>query len=260
MPERSEYAPGTPSWVDIGTDIEAAKAFYGGLFGWGAQEAGPAEETGGYGMFTKDGKLVAGFGPQQSPGPPFWTTYISVADADATAAQVKEAGGQVVMDPMDVMTAGRMAVFQDPEGAFISVWQPGEHKGAQLVNEPGSFSWNELNTRDIESAKAFYSTVFGWECVTQEMGPGMSYTEVRIDGNSIAGVMDMTGRVPDMVPAHWMVYFTVDDTDAAVAKAQELGGAVMVPPTDIPPGRFAVVADDRGASFAVIKMNPVPAS
>src|SRR5690348_6408667 len=129
MPERSSYAPGTPSWVDIGTDVDAAKKFYGELFGWELEEAGPAEETGGYGMFRKDGKVVAGVGPQQSPGPPFWSTYVSVANADDTAAKVKANGGQVIMDPMDVMSAGRMAVFQDPTGAFFSIWQPGETKG-----------------------------------------------------------------------------------------------------------------------------------
>jgi hypothetical protein len=241
-------------WIDIGTDVEAAKAFYGGLFGWTGQDAGPIEETGGYGFFLKDGKMVAGYGPQQNPGPPFWATYICVADAEATAAKVKEAGGQIVMDPMDVMDQGRMAVFQDPEGAFISVWQPGAHKGAELVNEPGSFSWNELNTRDPDGAKAFYTAVFGWEMVDQDMGGGMVYTEIRLDGATVAGILDMRGRVPDMVPAHWLVYFTVEDTDASVSKAQELGGTVMVPPTDIPPGRFAVVADPQGGAFAVIKM------
>lgn len=254
MGERSSYAPGTPSWVDIGTDVEAAKTFYTELFGWEYEAAGPPDETGGYGMFMQDGKEVAGLGPQQNPGPPFWTTYITVDDADETAAKVKEAGGQVVMDPMDVMEAGRMAVLQDPEGAYFSVWQAKETIGAQLVNEPVSLSWNELNTRNLDQAKQFYGAVFGWECVTQDMGDGMTYTEVKLDGNSVAGMMDMTGRVPDMVPPHWMVYFAVDDADATAAKAQELGGQVMVPPTDIPPGRFAVIADDRGASFAVIKL------
>jgi predicted enzyme related to lactoylglutathione lyase len=252
MPERTEYAPGTPSWIDIGTDVEAAKRFYTGLFGWDAQDAGPVEETGGYGFFLKNGKMVAGYGPQQSPGPPFWSTYVSVSDADETAGKVKANGGQVLMDPMDVMAAGRMAVFQDPTGAFFSVWQPGEHKGAQLVNEPGTLSWNELNTRDVDAAKRFYSAVFGWNCETMEMGP-ITYTEIKLDGSPTAGMTDMR-NVPDEVPPHWLVYFAVDDTDATVKKAKELGGSVLVPPMDIPPGRFAVVADDNGAHFAVIKM------
>jgi predicted enzyme related to lactoylglutathione lyase len=252
MPERTEYAPGTPSWIDIGTDVEAAKRFYVGLFGWDTQDAGPLEETGGYGFFLKNGKMVAGYGPQQSPGPPFWSSYVSVSDADETAGKVKDNGGQVLMDPMDVMAAGRMAVFQDPTGAFLSVWQPGEHKGAQLVNEPGTLSWNELNTRDVETAKSFYSAVFGWNCETMEMGP-ITYTEIKLNGSPVAGMTGMH-NVPDEVPLHWLVYFAVDDTDATVAKAQELGGSVLVPAMDIPPGRFAVVADDKGAHFAVIKM------
>jgi predicted enzyme related to lactoylglutathione lyase len=238
--------------VDIGTDVPAAKAFYTALFGWTAVDAGPEEETGGYGFFQKNGKAVTGFGPQQSPGPPFWATYISTADADATAALVKDAGGQAFMEPMDVMDAGRMGVFSDPTGAVFSIWQPGRTKGAELVNEPGAFSWNELNTRDLDTAKVFYSAVFGWECETVQMGP-VTYTEVKLEGRSIAGMTDMA-NVPSQVPPHWLVYFAVDDCDATVARAKELGGSVQVPPMDIPPGRFSVVADDKGAHFAVIKL------
>jgi predicted enzyme related to lactoylglutathione lyase len=253
MPERTEYAPGTPSWVDIGTDVEQAKQFYEPLFNWTAQDAGPPEETGGYGFFLKDGKMVAGYGPQQNPGPPFWTTYVSVADADETAKKVEAAGGTVMMPPMDVMGAGRMAVFQDPQGAFISVWQPGDHKGAQLVNEPGSFSWNELNTRDVDGAKAFYTAVFGWGAVTHSEGP-MPYTEFKLADQSIAGMMPMPPMVPAGVPPHWLVYFAVDDADAAVAKAQELGGSVRMGPMDVPVGRFAILADPQGATFAAIRL------
>jgi predicted enzyme related to lactoylglutathione lyase len=254
MPERTEYAPGTPSWVDIGTDVEGAKGFYGALFGWSAQDAGPPEETGGYGFFVKNGKMVAGYGPQQNPGPPFWTTYVSVADAEETAKRVEGAGGAVVMAPMDVMEAGRMAVFQDPQGAFISVWQPGEHKGAQLVNEAGSLCWNELNSRDVEGSKAFYIAAFGWEPVTHADAP-MPYTEFRLGGQTIAGMLPMPPMVPAEVPTHWLVYFAVDDTDATVAKAQELGGSVRMPPMDVPVGRFSVLADPQGATFAVIRLS-----
>ena len=252
MPERSDYAPGIPSWVDIGTDVEGAKAFYGSLFGWSPQEAGPPEQTGGYGFFTKNGKLIAGYGPQQNPGPPFWSTYVSVADADETAKKVEAAGGTVVMAAMDVMTAGRMAIFSDPGGAFISVWQAGEHKGAQLVNEPGAFCWSELDTRDAESSKAFYRTVFGWEAETHE-GP-MSYTEFNVGGQSIAGMMAMPPEMPAEVPPHWLVYFMADDVDAAVAKAQELGATLRVGPMDIPGGgRFAVLTDPQGAAFGLFR-------
>jgi hypothetical protein len=254
MPEPKQYAPGTPSWVDIGTDVEGAKEFYGSLFGWSAQDAGPSEETGGYGFFLKDGKMVAGYGPQQTPGPPFWTTYVSVADADETAKKVEQAGGTVVMAPMDVMGAGRMAVFQDPQGAFVSAWQPGEHQGAQLVNEPGALCWNELNTRDVEGSKAFYTEAFGWDSVTHTEGP-MPYTEFKVGGESIAGMMPMPPMIPAQVPPHWLVYFAVADTDASVAKATELGGAVRMPPMDVPVGRFSVLGDPQGATFAVIRLS-----
>jgi predicted enzyme related to lactoylglutathione lyase len=253
MPERSEYAPGTPCWIDIGTDVEGAKKFYGALLGWTTQDAGPPEETGGYGFFFKNGKMVAGYGPQQSPGPPFWSTYVWVTDADETAKKVEAAGGTVVVGAMDVMSAGRMAVFQDPQGGFISVWQPGDHKGAQLVNEPGSFCWNELNSRDVEGSKEFYQAVFGWEPVSHEGGP-MPYTEWHLGGTSIGGMLSMPPNVPAAVPTFWLVYFAVDDTDAAVAKAQELGGSVSAPPMDIPSGRFAVLTDPQGAVFGVIKL------
>jgi predicted enzyme related to lactoylglutathione lyase len=253
MAQRSDYAPGTPSWVDIGTDVEAAKPFYCGLFGWNATAAGPVEETGGYGIFMKGDQPVAGFGPAQNPGPPFWATYISVADVDTIAKKVEQAGGTVIVAPMDVMEAGRMAVFQDSQGGFVSAWQPGQMKGAQVVKEPGSLSWNELNTRDVEGSKAFYSAVFGWDTVTQT-GGSMDYTECKVGGEPIAGMVEMAPNVPDQVPTFWLVYFAVDDTDAAVAKVTELGGSVSMPPVDIPQGRFAVVADPQGASFGVIKM------
>ena len=253
MPERTQYPPGTPSWIDIGTDVEGAKQFYGSLFGWDTQDAGPPEETGGYGFFLKDGKMVAGYGPQQNPGPPFWTTYVSVTDAEETAKKVEQAGGTVVMAPMEVMGAGTMAVFQDPQGAFISAWQPAQHQGAQLVNEPGSLCWNELNTRDVEGSKAFYIAAFGWDAETHEGGP-MPYTEFKIEGQSIAGCMPMPPMIPAQVPPHWLVYFAVDDADATVARVSELGGAVRMGPMDTPPGRIAVVADPQGATFAVIKL------
>src|SRR4051812_44061900 len=164
MPEVSEYAPGTPSWVDLASpDPDASARFYGGLFGWEATDPGPVEESGGYRMLQRDGRNVAGLGPTQGEGQPaMWTTYVSTDDAEAVAAKVREAGGRVMMDPFDVLGAGRMAVFVDPAGAYISVWQPQDHHGADVVNEPGSLCWNELATRDIDQAKAFYGAAFGW--------------------------------------------------------------------------------------------------
>jgi predicted enzyme related to lactoylglutathione lyase len=257
MPEISKYQHGVPSWVDLASpDVEAAAAFYGRLFGWEREDLGP--DAGGYGFFRLRGKMVAGVGPVMGEGqPPAWTTYVNVDDADTVVKAAEGAGGVVFMPPMDVMEAGRMAIFADPTGAVAGVWQPHQHTGAELVNEPGALTWNELNTRDPDAAKAFYGTVFGWEAETQSMGDGgPSYTEFKVDGRSIAGMMDMRGRVPDEVPAHWLTYFATADTDQTVAATTQAGGSVYVPATDIPPGRFAVLGDPHGAMFAVIKSEP----
>ena len=252
--ERNEYAPGTPSWVDLGSpDVDGAAAFYTGLFGWTCEAAGPEEETGGYRMFFYKGKPVAGLGPAQNPGPPYWTTYVSVADADATIAKVKDAGGTVFLEPMDVLDVGRMAVFADPTGAVISIWQPGTHPGSGIVNEPNALCWNELSTRDTAKAIEFYGKVFGWGAKVQGEPP-QQYTEWQLGGQSVGGMMEPPPMVPAEVPNHWLVYFAVDDTDKAAAKVGELGGTVVMPPMDIEPGRFSVVQDPQGATFAVIRM------
>jgi len=253
MVERTEFAAGTPAWVDIGTDVAGAKAFYGGLFGWSAQQAGPPDETGGYGFFLKAGKMVAGYGPKQDSGPPFWSTYVAVADADATAKKVEAAGGTVVVAPMDVMTAGRMAVFHDSQGAVISVWQPGDHTGAQLVDEPGTMCWSELRARDVDAANAFYAAVFDWEPETHE-GP-MPYTEYRLGGQTVAGMMGIPPTTPPGAPSQWLVYFGVDDPDAALPTTEKLGGSVRMPAMDFPGGRFAVLADPQGATFGVLRLD-----
>lgn len=253
MPEVSQHVPNTPGWIDIGTDVEAAKAFYSALFGWSTADAGPPEETGGYGFFTTaDGKMIAGYGPQQNPGPPSWTTYVIVPSADDVADKVRMAGGNVVVEPMDVMDAGRMAVFTDAEGAFISAWQPGQHKGAQVVRDAGAFTWCELRSRDVEGAKVFYSSVFGWDAETSgEDGP-MPYTEFKVDGESVAGMMEMTSEFPAEVPPHWLVYVEVADTAESLAKAQELGAAVQVPVVAFPGGTFAVISDPQGAALGIM--------
>jgi uncharacterized protein len=254
MPEFTDYAPGTPSWIDLQTsDPAKAAEFYRTLFGWERQDLGP--EAGGYGFFLKDGKMVAGVGPKMGEAPTAWSTYVSVADADATIAKVKQNGGTVVVEPMDVMTAGRMAVFIDPTGAFIGVWQPRDHKGSQLANEIGTWGWSELQTRDLEKAKAFYSAVFGWKPTQFE---GMAeYTVLENDGRGIGGAMPMPAEVPKEVPSNWLTYFGVDDTDATVERAKQNGGGVLAPPMEIPNvGRFAVLTDPQGGVFAVIKTQP----
>lgn len=250
--EMTQYANGVPSWIDLGTpDIGRASDFYSGLFGWQIDEGPP--EAGGYRLCMLRGKPVAGLGPHMNPGPPFWATYVSVADADATAATVAANGGTVLVPPMDVMDVGRMAVFMDPNGAAFSVWQPRAHIGAVIVNEPGTLCWNELMTTDVEGSKAFYAAVFGWSGVTHGEGVG-AYTELSVDGRAIAGMMERPLEMPAEMPPFWGVYFAVADTDAAVARTVELGGQVIIEPREIEPGRFAVVMDPTGAAFNVLAL------
>jgi uncharacterized protein len=251
--EITKHDNGVPGWIDLGTpDLPAATAFYGGLFGWEIEDLG--EEAGGYALARLRGFQVAGLGPQQNPGPPYWTVYVIVDDIEATTKRVEDGGGQVIMAPMQVMDAGSMAVFRDPVGAFVSAWQPDNHIGAGLVDEPGTFSWCELTTDDLDSAKAFYDAVFGWDAATHGEGPG-AYTEFSLDGRSICGMMDKPPGMPAEAPSFWGVYFAVADCDAAVVLVTELGGSVIVPPMNIEPGRFAVVSDPAGAMFSVIKIN-----
>ena len=259
MSERTSYAPGTPAWVEHGTpDLDASIEFYGALFGWDVPESENAEQTGGYRLAMKSGNPAAGMMPLMQEGqPPAWTTYVSVEDADATAAKVTEAGGVVIAEPMEVLDLGKMAIFADPAGAVFGIWQPGTFIGAGLVNEPGAISWNELNTRDPEGAKAFYGAVFGWTFEDAEFEGMGSYTTISLGGNPVGGILNMAERgVPEQIPPHWQVYFAVEDTDAAVDQAKQGGGGVMVEPIDIPAGRFSILNDPHGASFAVIALSP----
>jgi predicted enzyme related to lactoylglutathione lyase len=258
MSERTSYAPGTPCWADLGTpDIEAAAAFYGGLFGWSVEEGENAEQTGGYRQAMLRGKPVAGMMPLMQEGQsPAWSTYVSVEDAEATASKVREAGGTVIAEPMDVMDLGKMAIFADPTGAAFGIWQPGTFVGAEIVSEAGAIIWNELNTRDAEGAKAFYGAVFGWSFDEREFETG-TYTSLKVGEDTVGGMIDITGRVPDEVPAHWLVYFATDDTDATIEKAKGSGGDVVFGPEDISEvGRIAVLKDPFGAGFALITPDP----
>ncbi len=252
MTEAPNYPAGTPIWVDMSaSDLAGAVRFYSELFGWTPEDQG--EEAGHYTMMRKDGKMAAAVSPQMNPqAPPSWTTYIA-GNAAETAKKVRDAGGQVVMEPFEVMQAGKMAGFMDPTGAFVCVWEPGFHKGAEIVNAPGGFCWNELQTRDLDAAKRFYPAAFGWG-VKQNAYEGGVYVEWTVNGRSIGGCMPMGDNFPPQVPSNWLVYFAVDDADAAVAKIQQLGGKVMMGPMDSPAGRFAVVQDPQNATFAVIKL------
>lgn len=195
------------------------------------------------------------FRPEHEPGRTApWSTYVNVVSADDTMAKVEESGGTVYMPPMDVVDAGRMGVFADPEGAVIGLWQPGQHIGAQLVNVPGTYCWSELMADDLAGAKAFYRAVFGWGAETQGPdGPG-GYTEWKVGERSIGGLMSKPRTMPPNTPSFWGVYFAVEDTDATLSKAQQLGASVLVPATDIEPGRFAVLSDPGGAMFNVLAL------
>jgi predicted enzyme related to lactoylglutathione lyase len=249
----SSYVNGTPCWVDLGTpDVAASVAFYKALFGWEI-EVGPAE-MGHYSMATLKGQNVAAIADQQTPGQVYWTTYLAADDVDATIEKARAAGGNVLVEPMDVMTFGRMAVTTDPGGAAVSFWQAGDHKGAGIVNEAGTVCWNELATRAVDESLAFYEAVAGLHGDRQEFGDSGYYELQLPSGRRVGGLMPMVGDMWEGVPNHWMVYFAVDDTDATAARCQELGGQVQVPPTDIPPGRFALLSDPQGGHFSVIKL------
>lgn len=285
MIERDGYPPGVPCWVDTAQpDPEAAVAFYGTLFGWEFEDTMPPDSPGHYFIARLRGRDVAAIGSQteNSPPMPVWNTYIWVDSADDTAAKVKGAGGATVVEPFDLPGAGRMGVFSDPTGAVFCVWQAREHRGAQLVNEPGTWSWSDLNTRDTKSAKMFYGAVFGWETDTNATGadeysmfrmPGYGDFLERLDPglrrrlaeeSAPPGFEDVVGwmvpmtkeQFPDDMPSHWGITFGVDDADVTADKATELGAKVLVPPFDVPPVRLAVLADPQGAVFTVSKYTP----
>ncbi len=206
--EKTSHEPGTPSWVDLGTpDPPGGAAFYTSLFGWEVFDAGP--DAGGYCMCYLRDKAVAGLGPQQQPDvPPHWTSYISVADVDATTKAVRDAGGEVFMEPLDVFDSGRMAVFADPTGAPFAVWQPTKHIGAELVSEPGAFTWSELTTRDTATAKAFYQAVFGWQPVDTP-SPDYPYTMWNLCDRPVAGMIAMDVIWPSEIWQIFIIYFSV---------------------------------------------------
>jgi uncharacterized protein len=280
MLERDGYIPGVPCWVDTSQpDPEAAVAFYSGLFGWDFEDAMPPGSAGKYFIARLRGGDVAAVSSQAEGGPPtaVWNTYVWVESADEAASKVPANGGRVLMEPFDIMDAGRMAVFADPEGAAFCVWQAKEHKGAQIVNEPGSLNFNGLNTRDAEGAKSFYESLFAWQPLglgggaemwrlpgygnfLEEGDPGLRERMASTgapDGfeDVVATLNPIAENQPD-VPAHWSVTFAVDDADATAARAAELGGQVVVPPFDAPWVRMTVITDPQGATFTASKFVP----
>jgi predicted enzyme related to lactoylglutathione lyase len=256
MPEVTSYAPGTPCWVDLMTsDPDGARGFYGGLFGW-ELEIGPPE-TGYYTQARVRGLAVAAIGGQPKPDelPVAWTTYLATDDVDDTTKRILENGGTVTMAPLDVGEEGRMAVAVDPTGAVFGLWQAGRHLGAALTNEPNTPCWNELGTRDLDRARRFYSDVFGYEWEDVDTGPdGPPYATFSVGGRIVGGSYVMGEQMPADVPPNWMVSFAVADTDATVARTQELGGGVNMPAVDSPYGRYAVLRDPQGGVFSVIQL------
>jgi predicted enzyme related to lactoylglutathione lyase len=279
MPERDGYIPGVPCWVDTSQpDPEAALPFYSGLFGWQFEDVMPEGSEGKYfiGRIRAGDVAAVGSIPEAAPPMAMWNTYVWVESADETAARARDAGGGVVMEPFDVMDAGRMAVLTDPEGAAFCVWQPKNHKGAKVVNEHGSLNFNGLATRDPEAAKAFYGAVFGWRTLALPAGvmwtlPGYGYhLEERSPGlreqmaemGGPEGFIDVVAALNPIAdddsetPAHWSVTFAVDEADSAVAKVRELGGEVVAGPFNAPWARMAVIKDPQGATFIASQFVP----
>ncbi|MGD1860840.1 MAG: VOC family protein [Leptolyngbyaceae cyanobacterium] len=259
MTEFTSYAPSTFCWVDLATtDAEAAKAFYTKLFNWTATDV-PAGEAGTYTMLEKSGKNVCALyqmPPEMKPEetPPYWLSYVSVNDIADSTHKAQALGGQILQPPCEVMDSGHMSLIQDPTGAIFALWQPQQHHGADLANEPGAFCWNELQTKDLTKATNFYTQLLGWKTQLTKNAQGGDYIEFQMDDKSSAGMLEIQSDWGD-VPPNWVVYFAVENCDATVEKAQALGGQIEMPPMDIANvGRFAILQDPQGAYFTVIQI------
>lgn len=253
MPKFTEHAPGTFCWFELATtDQPGAKSFYSSLFGWTANDSplGPGEV---YTMFQNDGATAAAAynmpQAEAATAPPHWNLYIAVANADDSAKRAAELGGKILAGPFDVMTAGRMAVVQDPTGAIFAIWQAGNTAGAGVKHEDGAVCWADLSSPDPSRAQQFYEALFGWN-IGPAPGTPPDYLIVQQDGQRMAGIGPM--RQPG-VPPHWGLFFMHADVDAAAVKAKELGGKELMPPTAMGPTRLAVLADPQGAVFSIIR-------
>ncbi|MFD0277287.1 VOC family protein [Kitasatospora sp. NPDC127111] len=255
MPEvTTPYTTGMPCWVDLmAKDQQAALDFYRDLLGWSGRP-GPAE-FGGYAVCELNGRAVAGIGPAMAPEgvpepPTVWTSYLASTDADATQDAIVAAGGTLLVPVLAVGDLGRMLIAADPQGAVFGVWQPGEFFGAQVLNETGALTWNELHTTDVPAATAFYGAAFGIE-IEPRKGTD-SYWELRVGGRAVGGVT-LLANDPPGTPAHWLTYFAVDDLESTLDALVKAGGSVLAPPVVVGTGRMSVVADPQGAPFAMIK-------
>jgi len=253
MPKIDKHAPGGFCWIELATtDQNAAKQFYGPLFGWSVMDL-PMGPNAFYTMFQIDGAdAAAGYTmTEREQGiPPHWNLYIAVDDVDDTAARAGELGGTVLAAPFDVMDAGRMAVIQDPTGAVFCAWQAKNSPGMGITGENGTLCWADLNTPDAGTAKQFYEGLLGWTLVAGENDPN-GYLHIKNGEQFIGGVPTAEQQNPN-APPHWMLYIQVGDVDATTAKAKDLGGAVYMPPMTLENvGRFAVLADPQGAAFSI---------
>jgi uncharacterized protein len=251
MPDRTSHPAGAFSYVELATsDLDAAKAFYSSLFGWAFVDS-PLPMGGVYAMAKLRGRTAAAaFVAPPEQGPPHWNSYVTVASVDEAADRAAGLGGTIVAPPFDVMEAGRMTVLHDPGGAFINLWEARADIGAEVVNEHGSLTWNELATREPEAAERFYRDLFGWEFARIPQAP-MPMWSITLGGRGNGSMRQMGAEMPAEVPPNWLPYFAVDDVQAAIDAAERGGGSVVVPATEVPAGRFAVLRDPQGAVFAV---------
>ena len=253
--EITKSKPGNFCWFELATsDQNGAKKFYGELFGWTASDS-PMGPDAFYTMFQLRGKNVGAAYKNDQPGvPPYWGTYVAVAKVEESMAKAQSLGGSVVFGPVDVGEHGRLAVIKDPTGAMFNLWQPKEHIGVKINNEPGALCWSELTTRDPKKAEAFYTGMFGWSIKHAGEGTPAEYREFSVDGQPIGGIMETPKEVPANIPSYWMPYFQVANLDTAVSSATSNGGTLMIGPAPIPgTGRFAILTDPQGAMFAVFQ-------
>jgi predicted enzyme related to lactoylglutathione lyase len=250
MGERDHYEQGAFSWTDLSTpDADGARDFYGPLFGWEFEDAPIPEEAGGgvYRMARIGGRAAAAM-YETTERHPAWASYVTVDDVDAMAGRAGEAGATPMGEPFDVMETGRMALIQDPTGAVLALWQPRESIGAEIVNGHGALSLNQLNTTDPEAAQRFYGELFGWR-IESVSDTGTPYWGIYRGDSLNGGMMQLPPGAP--MPSHWLVYFGIDDIDAAAKQISSSGGTVMIEPQEVPGGRFVVAQDPQGAVFGV---------
>lgn len=249
----SPWPAGIPCWADLqAPDVDTAKTFYGDVLGW--TYADTEADYGGYAIAQARGVAAAGIGPQQPGAPAAWTLYLASDDVDATATAISEYGGTVLLPPGDVGPLGRMLIAADPTGAAYGVWQAKTHIGAGIVNEPGGLTWEDLRSPDPDSARAFYTAVFGYRTeALPEAGPDYTTFSLPNERAPLGGMGGMMGA--EGHPAHWVVYFGVPDAAAAVAATERGGGSVLMRDFDTPYGRMAGLADPSGAPFWVAQID-----